>query len=130
MAYAAFVAIDGTEVTDLGRTFSKDREERSVIVELASGLTKKYIKGIKTVFNFQWEWIPNVAADTHDAKEARDFLIGKNDGVTHTLALRETPGGAATSYTVFVTSYSEEILRRDYVGGRHLYRVSLTLTEQ
>lgn len=130
MAYANFMAIDGTEITDQGRTFSKDREERAVMVELANGTLKKYIKGIKTVFNFSWEYLPNVAADTHDNKGARDVLISKNDGNTHTLALRETPGGAATSYTAFVTSYTEEILRRDYVAGRHLYRISMTFTEQ
>lgn len=130
MAYANFMAIDGVEITDMGRTFTKDREERSVMVELANGTMKKYIKGIKTVFNFNWEYIPNLAVDTHDGKGARDALIAKNDGITHTLALRETPGGAATNYTVFVTSYTEEILRRDFPGGRHLYRVSMTFTEQ
>lgn len=130
MAFANFMAIDGSEVTDQGRTFSKDIEERSVIVELANGLNKKYVKSIKNVFNFTWDYLPNLAADTHDVKEARNTLASKNDGLVHTLALRETPGGAATNYTVFVTSYNEEILRRDFVGNRHLYRVTITFTEQ
>lgn len=130
MAYANFMAIDTVEITDQGRTFSKEVEERSVIVELANGLTKKYIKGIKHIFNFTWEYLPNLAADTHDLKEARNVLASKNDGLVHTLAIRETPGGAATNYTVFVTAYSEEILRRDFVGNRHLYRVTITFTEQ
>lgn len=130
MAYANFVAIDGTEITDQGRSFSKDREERSVIVELANGTMKKYVKGIKNVFNFTWQYLPNLAADTHDLKEARNTLISKNDGATHTLSLRETPGGTATNYTVFVTTYTEEIVRRDFVGNRHLYVVTMSFTEQ
>lgn len=127
---ANILSLNGLEFTDQGRTLSENREERSVVVQLASGKIKKYIMAIKKNWSISWQWLPNDPSFTHDGLNARDQLRGiAYVGNTFTMLLRNNYG-QTDSYTVWVESYSEEMIRRDDVSGQYFYNVSLELKEQ
>lgn len=127
---ANLISLNGIELTDQGRTFSEAREERSVSVELASGRIKKYIKGLKRTWQIQWQWLPGDASSTHDGLGGRDQIRAiAYSANTFALITRNTYG-ETDSYTVWVTDYDEELVRRDNVSGEHFYNVTLSLQEQ
>ena len=45
------------------------------------------------------------------------------------IQIQDTPNDAGTTYTVFVESYNEDLVRRELITGTHFYNVSLTLKE-
>lgn len=125
------MSLDGVELSDHGRSFSSDRVEKIVKVELANGNRKQYVKDIKRNFKMQWKWLPNSNSATSDGNIGRDSL--KNlcmDGNTHILVLRDLASGLTQTFTVFVDSYSEDIARRDYISGLYFYNISVELSEQ
>jgi hypothetical protein len=130
MALSQLITIGGTIFTDQGRTFSEDRDERAVMVELASGKLKKYIKAEKRKFTVAWTWLPLTASATSDGKEARTALrtICYN-GATTTLAVKNSVGGSE-QYTVFVSDYSESIIQRDPINGNIFFDIKVELLEQ
>lgn len=123
-------------LTDQGRTFSMSRDERSVPVSLASGLTKKYFMAVKYSFSLSWTFLPSSPQQTFDGKYARDKIKELADFTadTLTLTLQRTsagsPVGNVTSYNVWVENYSEDIVRRDYVTNTIWYEIKLDLKEQ
>ena len=130
MALSNLVSIGGTEFTDDGRTFSEQRDERAVAVELASGKIVKYVKAEKRTFQLDWQMLPLTDVYTSDRKGARNDLRPIcYAGNTTTLVLRNQSGSSET-YTVFIENYSENIERRDPTTGNILYNVSITLKEQ
>jgi hypothetical protein len=130
MALPNLISLDGTEVTDQGRTFSSNREETSVQVQLASGITKKYFMDVKYTFSLNWTMLPNLTNQTFDGKAARDFLKTLSDKQDTITLIVRSPIGSSNTYTVWVDSYSEKIIRRDYVSNNIYYDVELTLKEQ
>ena len=130
MALPNLISLDGTEVTDQGRTFSSTREELSVPVQLASGLTKKYFMDVKYSFSLNWTMLPNLANQTFDGKSARDFLKTISDKQDTITLIVRSPIGSSNTYTVWAESYSENIVRRDYVSNTIYYDIELTLKEQ
>jgi hypothetical protein len=130
MAYENILSLNDTEFTDQGRTLSESREERAVSVQLASGKIKKYVMGEKKRWSLEWSWLPNSSSMTHDGKAARDQLRAiAYTGNTVTMLVRNTYGQTDT-YTVWVESYSEDVIRRDTVNGEFFYNVSIELMEQ
>lgn len=131
-SYAKLVTLDGTELSENARTFTLDREERSVSVELASGKINRYVKGVKHTFTLTWDWLPSDDATTVDGRAGRNTLFTLVDASTapcRVLTVRKQDGTTDT-YTVFVDSYNEEIIRREIANQRYWYKVSLTLKEQ
>lgn len=130
MAYETLITLNGVEFTDQGRTFSESREERAVSVQLSSGKIKKYVMGEKHRWSISWDWLPNSASLTYDNKGARDQLRAlAYTGNTYSLSLKNTVG-TTDSYTVFIESYEEELVRRDTVNNEFYYKVSIELMEQ
>jgi hypothetical protein len=130
MALSNLVSIGGVEFTDDGRTYSEERDERAIPVELASGKIIKYIKAEKRTFQIGWTHLPQTSTYTSDQKGARNQLRPIcYTGNTTTIIVRNAIGGSET-YTVFVENYSETLLRRDPITGNLLYDVSISLREQ
>lgn len=131
MSLPNFISLGGVELTDQGRTFASAKDERSTSVQLASGLTKKYFMGnIKNTFSLSWTWLPGLTSLTFDGKGGRDSiktLVDMRD--VHTLIVR-SPVGSSATYTVWIESYSETILRRDARGNTIWYEVQMELKEQ
>ena len=79
--------------------------------------------------------LPNSLEDTVDLRHGRDFLNSiSEDPDSHVLkVLNQDENGLTayteTSYTVFVRSYSETLVRRYLNEGVYLYDCSLTLEE-
>lgn len=90
--------------------------------------------GRKT-FNISWTQLPNAMVDTVDSRHGRDFLNSvAQDPDTHELKIinQDENGLTAyteTTYTVFVRSYSETLVRRYISQGVYLYDCSLSLEE-
>lgn len=124
------VAINDIEFTDQGRTFDEERDERAVTVELASGKIKKYIKSEKRTWDIRYTWLPQTSAQTYDGKSARDDLKSTAfTGNTVNLKVKNVAGGT-DSYTAFVESYDEKLIKRDYFENIFFYDVSIQLKEQ
>lgn len=129
-AYENLFSINGIEFTDQNRTISESREERSVAVQLANGNTMKYVMGEKKRWSINWTWLPDNEQLTYDGKGARDHIRALSyTGNTYTLVMRSSYGSIET-YTIFIESYSENIVRRDTVNGQYFYDVSVELAEQ
>jgi hypothetical protein len=108
---------------------SVSREGRLVEVELASGKIKKYFKGNpRSTFDISWQWLPaedNKTVDGHAGRDTLRFNF-KDSKNTHILTFRDE-GASSESYTVWVESYTEEVVRR---GTIYFWNVTLTLREQ
>jgi len=130
MAYPALIKLEGSALTDQGRTYTSEREERIVDHELASGKIVKYIKAVKWNWTISWQWLPKLAAETFDNNQARDFIKGEaDDGKIKTLEVVWSDSSSDT-FAVFIQGYNEEIQRRDYVSDTIFYNVDLELKEQ
>ena len=127
---ANLISLNGTELTDMGRTFSENSAEKNVDLELSNGDTRRYRKATKRTFSINWDWCPNSSARTHDLKAGRDGIrSAAYSGTAMTLLVRNDPTDASESYTVLLESYSEELIRRDTITGTHFYTISLSLIE-
>lgn len=130
--FPAAIWIDGHPLTDQGRApISVSRDERMVENELASGTRKRYVKAVKKTFSMSWEWLPDNEVDTIDGGWARQkinqYIAESPDG--HTLRFFDRNSGWS-EHQVFVSSYSEELIRRDPHSGTHLWKVTLEFVEQ
>ena len=131
MSLPNFISLGGVELTDQGRTFASARDERSTPVQLASGLTKKYFMGnIKNTFSLSWTWLPGSSALTFDTKGGRDSIKTLADLKSVLALVVRTPVGSSATYNVWVESYSETILRRDFRANTIWYEVQMELKEQ
>jgi hypothetical protein len=137
--YQTLFVIDGSPLTNQGRTFSSDLSQ--VIVENKNWNNEKsrYYKrsgsaGRKT-FTLAWTYLPNSRQDTVDRRHARDFLKGiANDPDVHTLKMINDDSSNTTPYTetqyqVFIKDYSETLLRRDLINGVYYWDCNMTLEE-
>jgi hypothetical protein len=127
MSYATLLTLGGSTLTNHGRTFEEKIDERSTIVELASGRLRKYVKYVGHEWTLSWTWLPNDTSTT-DGNGGRDVIKALYDGEEKALVVYDLNGGTDT-YTVFITDYNEKLLRRDYNGTRSYWEVSLTLKE-
>jgi len=129
--YPAAIWIDNIQLTDQGRgPVSRERDERSTTVELANGTRKRYIKAVKHTFSMDWDYLPDDSICTIDGYAARDTiveLIGDSESA-HTLRFFYK-NGAYEEFTVFVSSYSETLIKRDPVSGVFIWTVSLGFEE-
>lgn len=127
--YPTYVSLQGIELTEEGRKpVSEERDERSIVVTLASGKNKKYIQGVYRTFTIEWEMVPKTTARTIDGKGGRDQIRSiAQSGGTMTLVLKENNTTTET-YTVFLESYTETHVFRRGEGSR--YNISIQLEEQ
>lgn len=129
MAYANLISLDGVELSDHGRKFDESLDNRMVENELASGAKRRYPKAQKRKFSFTWTYVPSASASTTDGKGGRDAIRGKAYlGTSMVLVIRNSAGGSE-NYTVFVESYSEKLIRRNFVENEFFWDIDLELVE-
>lgn len=123
------IKLDGTELTDESRqALQETRDERSVVIELATGKKRKFIKSIARKWDISWDNVAESASNTVDGFAGRDEIRAiAQSGETMTLLIQDGRNATET-YTVFVESYDEELLMRR--GSHFRYKVSLSLEEQ
>jgi hypothetical protein len=129
MAFSNLVSLGGVEFTDQGRTFDEVWDERRVENELANGAKRRYKKASKRRFTLSWDWLPNSASQTYDGKAGRDSLRSLVYSGTELTFIYRNQSGSDETYTVFVESYSETLLRRDSFINASFYTVNLELVE-
>lgn len=123
------MSLDGTALTEESRQpFSVALENREVVVELANGAKRKYLKGTFRKFNINWENVAKNAATTVDGFGGRDEIRAKAF-TGGSLELVVTDGIDTDTYTVFVDSYSEELLQRRAYADGYRYNISLELSQ-
>lgn len=127
--YPNLVKLGNDQLTDESRQpIQEDRDERSTMIELASGKKKKFVKGVWRSWDISWD---NVAANsdlTVDGFGGRDEIRSLAEGAgLLTLVLSDGINPAET-YNVYIDSYDEELLSRR--GSEFRYRVNLSLSEQ
>lgn len=129
--FPAAIWIDNVQLTDQGRgPVTRARDERFVGVELANGTRKRYVKAVKRTFSMSWSYIPDDSTCTIDGYAARDTivsLIGDSEDA-HTLRFFYQ-NGKYEEFTVFVSSYSEDLIKRDPQSGFFLWSLSIGFEE-
>lgn len=129
--YPAAIWVDNVQLTDQGRgPVTRARDERSTSVELANGTRKRYIKAVKHTFSTSWSYLPDDTTCTIDGYAARDEMVELlgDAGRSHLLRFFYK-NGEYEEFTVFVSSYSEELVKRDPVSGVFIWSVSVEFEE-
>lgn len=130
--------LDNMPLTDQNRKF--DDSFKPVFVENKNwnNTKSRYYKranGGKTSFRISWDWLPSDRESTIDKRFARDFISEKAmDPDIHTLTVityGENPEDVfeKTDYNVFISSYSENLIRRDLSSEVYFWSCSLDLEE-
>jgi hypothetical protein len=133
--------LDGVPLTNQNRQL--DVAVAPVYIENNNwqGDTSRYYKntsalaGGKRTFNLQWRFIPNYENKTVDLKASRNYIKKKSkDGDVHTLTIVKQDESGTTPYTeeaidVFITNYSENLIRRDLIDDVYYFDCSLSLEE-
>lgn len=128
--YPNLVTLGGTNLTDESRQpLQEERDERSNIIDLASGKKKKFVKGVWRTWTISWENVSANASETIDGFGGRDEIRSIAEGAGFIPLVLEDGRTGTETYTVYVDSYSEEVLARRGPGGFR-YSCSLTVIEQ
>lgn len=129
LLYPNLISLGGVQLTDEGRQpIQEDRDERSVIVDLASGKKRKFIKGVRKTWNISWEWVPMDASLTIDGHGGRNEIRSLAQGGAPLIFTYQDSHNPLETYTVFVSEYSENVVFRRAQGSR--YQITLSLEEQ
>jgi hypothetical protein len=137
-SYIPLVLLDGVPLTDQNRKFNNSN--KPVFVEKSNWNSSKsrYYKRAtsgKQSFKLSWEWLPSDKENTIDKRQARNFIKEKSmDPDYHTLTVikyGENPEDVfeETEYNVFITNYSEDLIRRDLGTGTYFWRCDVELEE-
>jgi hypothetical protein len=124
------ISIDGTEITEHGRVFSSEYQTNSSAVELSRGLTKKYFKKSKRSFTFNYTYLPESTDHTVDGRAGRNFLrslVEAKQSVN--LVIKDTSDSYTYNTNVFITSYNEDLIRRDFEQGYAFYNITIIFEE-
>lgn len=133
--------LDNKSLTNQTRTFAINATPRFIQNENWQGNTSRYYKntaaskGAKRTFNLDWSFIPNEASFTVDLRESRNFLKEiAQDSDVHTLTIINQDVNGVTPYTeddidVFITSYSETLIRRDLPSESYYFSCNMVLEE-
>lgn len=125
------IKIGGQEITEHNRKISTSVNQFGSDVELARGITKRYVKRSKKSFSVSFSYLPNTHEKTVDGRKGRDYLLTmfkqKN---TVELKIKLDPNEDYRTYICFFNSYSEKLIRRDIPSGCSYYDLSIELEEQ
>jgi hypothetical protein len=128
MTLNSLIKLNGVEVTEHGRLFSRNNMPQNSDVELASGLTRRFYKEMNSVFVCSWTYLPNVAAKTVDGRQGRDYLDSLvSSGSNVLLEIKESHDNEFASYQCMITEYTEAMLRNHLQSQCRYYDVTLTL---
>ena len=130
MALNALIKINGTEITEHGRTFSSALLFDNNDTELASGNMRRFYKPKKNSFDFSWTYLPNKASATADERVGRDFLHTLvNTGAIVILSVQGDQKNIWNDYNCLITSYSENMIKNVLQSQCRYYDVTMTLED-
>lgn len=125
-----YLSLNGTEIT-VGSARHSGSEQLNVSdIETASGRIKRYHKKNKRSLTVSYEYLPSNSDKTVDGREGRDFIYNLAVSAPQvSVSYKDEPTGTSVSYTGFIDSYTESIIRRDPVGQCVYYRVDFEIVE-
>lgn len=137
-SYIPLVLLDGVALTDQNRKFNIGY--KPIFVEKINWNSSKsrYYKRSgagKNSFKLAWEWLPSDKENTIDKRQARNYIKNKAmDPDIHTLTIIKYGANPEdvfeeNQYNVFITNYTEDLMRRDLVSGTYFWQCSLDLEE-
>lgn len=133
--------LDGKALTNQTRTFDSSLSPLFIENTNWAGDSSRYYKNSaangssKRTFNLKWSFIPNYSNKTVDNKESRNYIKSiAMDSDTHTLTVVSQDENGLTPYTeeqvtVFISSFSENLIRRDLIDNVYYFDCSMTLEE-
>lgn len=131
--------IDNKPITNHNRTFEESINLKYIENKNWNNKKLRFYKNQtnagKKTFNITWKFLPNFREKTVDYKYGRDFLKQiASDPDVHTITIinQDETGGSAyteTVYNVFITNYSETLIRRDLSDGVYYFDCSMSLEE-
>ena len=125
------ITINGEEITEHNRKFSMTILQSGADVELGRGVIRRYIRKNKKDFNLTFTYLPNTVDKTVDGRKGRDYLNSiSNTRGTVTISIKMSPTDEFETYTCFVNSYTEKLVRRDIGNACAYYDVTIGLGEQ
>lgn len=125
------ITIDGEEITEHNRRFAGSVFQTGADVELARGVYKRYIQKNKKSFTLTFSYLPSLITHTVDGRKGQAYLKDKAEKKgTVAVTLKVDPNEPVQSYTCFIESYSENLVKRDILSGCSYYDVSVNLVEQ
>ena len=127
--YPSLIKLNNDVLTDESRApLSETRDERSTVVELASGKRRKFIKGVRKQWSITWDNVAMTSEFTVDGNGGRNEIRSlAQSGGELTLVIRDGRNADET-YTVFVTDYKEDLVMRR-PGDLQRYNLQLGLEE-
>lgn len=137
-SYIPLVLLDGIPLTDQNRKFVNSNQPVFVEKRNWNGDKSRYYKRStsgKQTFRLSWEWLPSDKELTIDKRHARNFIkdtaMDPDSHVLTVITYGEDPEDVfdETEYNVFITNYSEDLIRRDLVSGNYFWRCDLELEE-
>lgn len=137
----SLLMIDGKPLTNQSRTLDSSAAPLYIENIKWSGDSSRYYKNnaagsaSKRTFNINWSFIPNYSYKTVDLRESRNYIKAISmDADTHTLTIINQDEDGITPYTeenitVFVSNFSENLIRRDLVDDVYYFSCAMTLEE-
>lgn len=134
----SMIDLDGKPLTVQGRKFSSSFSGKFIEKINWNNTKSRYYKsssGGKQKFKISWEWLPADKDDTIDKRFARNFIKDiADDPDVHTLKIYSygTNSGDIFEedvYNVFVTSYTEDLVRRDLSSGVYFWKCDIDMEE-
>ena len=137
----ALLMLDGKPLTNQSRTLDSSAAPLYIENTNWSGDSSRYYKNnaagsaAKRTFNINWSFIPNYSNKTVDYRESRNYIKAISmDADTHTLTIINQDEDGTTPYTeenitVFVSNFSENLIRRDLVDDVYYFSCAMTLEE-
>lgn len=131
------ISFNGRPITAQSRSYGENIEFLMVEGQNWKGRKNRYYKKKSTrkTINVSWEFIPGQRGETVDLKESRDYissLAKKKSTIVVDIYNLDTNGLEAPTTEqaeFFISSYNEEITRRDIANNIYFWKCSMTLVE-
>lgn len=137
-SYIPLLLLDGVPLTDQNRKFNISHQPVFVEKKNWNASKSRYYKRSdsgRQSFRLSWEWLPSDKQYTIDKRQARNFIKDKAmDPDAHTLTVityGENPEDVfeETEYNVFITNYTEDLVRRDLGTGTYFWKCDIEMEE-
>lgn len=126
MSINSLIKLNGLEITEHNRKFSKTNGFENYDLELAAGNTKRFYKEVDGLFLFSWTYLPNRSDMTVDGRPGRDYLMSiVESGANVLLDIKESNDDEFVSYQCMITEYIETMVRNSLQTQCRYYDVSM-----
>lgn len=130
MSIVSFLSLNNQEITEQGRKITNNFNINASEVELDSGSKRRYYQTPKRTFSFQWDWLPALSTKTIDNRKSRDYLKSLTtiaDKIT--MKIKLSAEDESETIDVYISSYSESLLRREISQACDYYTVNMVFEE-